>query len=789
MADQQASRRRRAGGGERRSLLDTLRDVYPSATQEDLVYALGLGSFLSASKWLEAKYPKSVVAQSTTTAAAAPRNLSSREPLADDAGGGQVRGRQRGSAVGASGRSSMADDLRRDYPEANIETIRFALAKGSMQAARTYLDTLRIAQRQKSPSNEEGKGTSDGVPASDEVSGARVEVVASEPAADSQAVASAGRDKLRRVVRVMSGGLAFVRVLNASRTHKQQQDQQNSVSLGSVTSLPDDDSAAAADQRGRSQSPRPQGSPRAASGETQQQQHEVSNHHQQEEPRDEGGGGRKYMDDEEELICGFARAPFFVVSVSVSVIVLAGCILGLALTATNTNFPFREICRQCIIGNHGAWNTSTNQCSSTVSSCTSSDQFCLQDASYCGAPECENLQILSGVRLIPYWALLLLSIISVAFATLYNIAHRFVLRPWWEEFSDFCSATCGGLCLFRLCSSGRSSEEGGMVEAAGNPENRSGENPPSLIMSDKQQTAQDDSKNSNNKVGEEHCAAAHTDLQEEVDDGECDLGEEEVMKLSFLGFTDDKDTNDLDLLFSFFGMEADFYLFLLLLATAHFVYAASIVSTYTAGASLWLQYEVLYVTWLNSGTVAVVLIPICNLPAYLYAKWLLLRRGEHFDPVHKQFLMEKVKSIWVPRVKFLNNKNLIPVLVGVMVTLWMPIVPILVTHTIVGLFVFAPMTLLVATFWLVSYFLVMKRQSENKIVWIASLAFLRFTGTFSCIFLVQAMTNYTVLLYGGHRWVNIFELEFGYRSSRCYFNAIINNITLHIVGLLGIIFS
>ena len=99
------------------------------------------------------------------------------------------------------------------------------------------------------------------------------------------------------------------------------------------------------------------------------------------------------------------------------------------------------------------------------------------------------------------------------------------------------------------------------------------------------------------------------------------------------------------------------------------------------------------------------------------------------------------------------------------------------------------MTLLVATFWLVSYFLVMKRQSENKIVWIASLAFLRFTGTFSCIFLVQAMTNYTVLLYGGHRWVNIFELEFGYRSSRCYFNAIINNITLHIVGLLGIIFS
>jgi hypothetical protein len=669
------------------------------------VYALGLGSLQSGSSWLAEKYPKAPSAPSPRDG---PVNLASTMP-----GGSGSAINRRGSAVTGAGQGGpwMAA-LTRDFPGVDRRTITLALAKGSLPAARQFLEA-HAADQGGTPVSEP---LPDGVPPAIKIGGAA---------------------KLRGIVKTkLSGGLAFSRMLSANRNRQSERpSHEPAESATAATEQPGDDRDASQGRKVLILTPQPEDVPAM----------EVELEEEAVEPLEGEDDLSKELDEEVDLICGFRRTPFLAVAISLSVFVAALCIFGLVFTATNTDFPDLRACRLCI-GGWGVWNTSQRQCNAALASC-GNVWHCLGDASFCGAPECLSRQLLPGVRLIPYWSILLLSIVSVILATVYNIAHRFVLRPVFERFLLRCRVVCS------CCHSGEPRQRG------------------------------DSLKPLDNSLPDENASDELPDLHSQVS------LQEQLSNMSFLDEQDDDDTNDLDLLFSFFGMEAAFYLVLLLLATAHFIYVASIVNSYTQNASLWVRYEVLYVTWLNSGTVAVVLIPVCNYPAFIYAKRLLEQRSANVDPILRDFLMEKVKSIWVPRVKFLSNKMLVPVFVAVMVFLWTPIVPILITHTIVGVFVFMPMTLVVVAFWIAAYHLIISRKSDSKVAWIASLGFLRLSGTFSCVFLVQAMTNYMTLFYENKSWDTVFATEFHYRDSRCYYNAIINNLSVHLVGLLGIVLS
>lgn len=109
-------------------------------------------------------------------------------------------------------------------------------------------------------------------------------------------------------------------------------------------------------------------------------------------------------------------------------------IIVLVVVAQRSAATYNGACNACIHDKHSVWNTSSNACESSMSSCMtvinqSRAQDCLDDEMFCSAPQCQSSQVKRGVVSTPYW----LNVVGVCIGTGLSIVVNYLLYSCRRE--------------------------------------------------------------------------------------------------------------------------------------------------------------------------------------------------------------------------------------------------------------------------------------------------------------------------------------------------------------------
>ena len=100
---------------------------------------------------------------------------------------------------------------------------------------------------------------------------------------------------------------------------------------------------------------------------------------------------------------------------------ISGAVIFVVRLKNGDTFSWQENCHKCISTDHWVWNTTSNVCMNSTSTCANITSDCLSNAEYCGAPQCEGLQPIKGLRPTPYWLLTASSGFAIAFSAVVNV--------------------------------------------------------------------------------------------------------------------------------------------------------------------------------------------------------------------------------------------------------------------------------------------------------------------------------------------------------------------------------
>jgi len=108
---------------------------------------------------------------------------------------------------------------------------------------------------------------------------------------------------------------------------------------------------------------------------------------------------------------------------------ISGAVILMVRLKNGDTFSWQQECHKCISTDHFVWNTTSNVCINSTSTCDYITSGCLSNAEFCGAPECEAMQPIKGLSPSPYWLLAASSGLATAFSAVVNVFKRRVWLP------------------------------------------------------------------------------------------------------------------------------------------------------------------------------------------------------------------------------------------------------------------------------------------------------------------------------------------------------------------------
>ena len=125
---------------------------------------------------------------------------------------------------------------------------------------------------------------------------------------------------------------------------------------------------------------------------------------------------RSNEDPPESSCCKTYRFEFIMLPL---LLVLLAVPIYFMLNVANRSFEFHRECVACFREQHGvAFNPASQIC---MHSGDTHDTSLVWSLDFCGAPQCQVMQTMPGVRPVPYWSMIASSVLATVLAILVNL--------------------------------------------------------------------------------------------------------------------------------------------------------------------------------------------------------------------------------------------------------------------------------------------------------------------------------------------------------------------------------